>query len=160
MAGLEARDEETVPAAEPKQPAVGAHERRVVRDVIAEQEVALADTATVADGESVALEAAGGHRGRLSLLFDRQVATLWSGTVRAGVGHVVEQEATVRPAKPMHAGAQPQVACVLEIAGLPHAIVVLPRREALTRVSTVDEDLHDVVVIAGVELHPQKSLDL
>ena len=79
--GPEARDHEAPLAADATQFPVGAHERRSARDLIADQEVASGETATVADGDLIALNAAGGHRGRVGLLVDREVATWWTRDV-------------------------------------------------------------------------------
>jgi len=75
LARPEMRDGETALAADATQLAVGAHERRLSRDVVAEEEVPSGQAATVVDSEPVACEAAGAYRRRVSLLVDRYVAS-------------------------------------------------------------------------------------
>ena len=77
--------------------------------------------------------------------------------------HVVEQVAITGEGRgPRHAGAELQAVdgrgriavrrwCLLRSG----AVVVLPRREALTKVTAVDRDSHQVVVNARVDLDPE-----
>ena len=163
LAGLQARDHEAAPAADATQLAVGAHERHPARDAIADPDVAGAATAAVADGDPVAREAAGSHRRAVGLLVDHHVATWRTRAVTRSDTHVVEQVATTGEGRgPRHAGAELQAVdgrgriavrrwCLLRSG----AVVVLPRREALTKVTTVDGDSHQVVVQARVDLDPE-----
>src|SRR5512132_2241448 len=163
LAGLQARDREAALAADATQPPVGAHEGHLTRDSIAGPEVAGGETAAVADRDPVARAATGGRRRAVSRLLDRHVARWWTRAVLRSDTHVVEQVATTEEGKgPRHAGAELQAVngrgriavrrwCLLRSG----AIVVLPRREALTDVTTVDGDSHQVVVNALVDLDPE-----
>src|SRR4029077_3486695 len=112
----------------------------------------------VPDGEPVAHEAAGVHRALVRLLLDGQ-GTGRRPRATGGDAHVVEHVPTIEqgrvdPAWPVAGGTE------LERVGDRHrlghgAIEVLPGRVALAGVLAVDGDPHEVVVRAGIELHPE-----
>ena len=142
LAGLQARDREAAFAADATQPTVGAHEGHLTWDLIAGPKVAGGETAAVADREPEARAATGGHRRAVSRLLDRHVAPWRTRAVTRSDTHVVEQVATTEEGRgPRHAGAELQAVdgrgriavrrwCLLRSG----AVVVLPRREALTKV--------------------------
>ena len=142
LAGLQARDREAALAADATQPTVGTHEGHLTRDAIAGPEVAGGETAAVADRDPVARAATGGHRRAVSRLLDRHVAPWRTRAVTRSDTHVVEQVAITEEGRgPRHAGAELQAVdgrgriavrrwCLLRSG----AVVVLPRREALTKV--------------------------
>ncbi len=153
-------------AADATQPTVGAHEGHLTWDLIAGPKVPGGETAAVADREPEARAATGGHRRAVSRLLDRHVAPWRTRAVTRGDTHVVEQVAiTEEGRRPRHAGAKLQAVngrgriavrrrCLLRSG----AVVVLPRREALTKVAAVDRDSHQVVVRALVDLDPEPDL--